>query len=156
MTVSQMFFNNKILDCDVNYEVYFKQYNKEKDKGENADMKKVKEPKYDRNNPEFKEFLRCLALTTTSKFAYTPKNEEIRAKTAKLDKISLEKVPKEPKPDDDGYVRYLEVKQKMIDEEAANNYIKREVQGDASETGLIKFAQPLLMEKYDGEYGEGL
>jgi len=41
-------------------------------------------------------------------------------------------------------------------EEAKNNYIKRATEGDASETGLIKFAQPLLMKLYGGEYEDGL
>lgn len=44
----------------------------------------------------------------------------------------------------------------MIDEEAKMNYIKRATQGDASETGLIKFTQPVLMKEYGGEFGSGL
>ena len=44
----------------------------------------------------------------------------------------------------------------MIDEEAAQNYIKRNVEGDASETGLVKFTQPVLMTKYGGEYEDGI
>lgn len=34
----------------------------------------------------------------------------------------------------------------MIDIEEKKAYIKRSTEGDASETGLIKFVQPLMME----------
>lgn len=44
----------------------------------------------------------------------------------------------------------------MIEQEAAMNYIKRNVEGDASETGLVKFTQPVLMTKYGGEYENGI
>jgi len=38
----------------------------------------------------------------------------------------------------------------LVDLEEEKPYVKREVEGDASETGLIKFIQPLLM---DGDHG---
>lgn len=44
----------------------------------------------------------------------------------------------------------------MIEEESQMNYIKRAVKGDASETGLVKFSQPVLMSEYGGEYEDGL
>ena len=81
-----------------------------------------------------------MALSTTSIFAYQPKNEEIRAKISKKKKISLSKVPKDPEPGGPGYEDYSEVKEEMIAEEKSKNYIKRNVEGDASETGLVKFA----------------
>ena len=34
--------------------------------------------------------------------------------------------------------------------------MKRNVEGDASETGLVKFAMPALMTKYGGDYADGL
>ena len=45
---------------------------------------------------------------------------------------------------------YTEARQQLIDAEESKPYIKRNVEGDASETGLVKFIQPLLM---DGPYG---
>lgn len=44
----------------------------------------------------------------------------------------------------------------MIEEENERYFIKRNVEGDASETGLVKFAMPILMDKYGGEYKNGL
>lgn len=43
----------------------------------------------------------------------------------------------------------------MIVDEEGKPYTKRSVQGDASETGLIKFVQPLLMGGEFGIYNEG-
>lgn len=34
--------------------------------------------------------------------------------------------------------------------------MKRNVEGDASETGLVKFAMPALMTQYGGDYKDGL
>ena len=45
---------------------------------------------------------------------------------------------------------YRNARQELIDAEESMPYIKRNVEGDASETGLVKFIQPLLM---DGPYG---
>ena len=36
------------------------------------------------------------------------------------------------------------------------NFIQRKVEGDASETGLVKFVQPILDKRYGGEYDDGL
>jgi magnesium-transporting ATPase (P-type) len=44
----------------------------------------------------------------------------------------------------------------MIDEELKKPFFKRKTEGDASETGLIKFIQPLLMKEFGGEYSDGL
>ena len=43
----------------------------------------------------------------------------------------------------------------MIDEEKALPFVKRKVEGDASETGLIKFIEPLLMGGSNGCYNLG-
>jgi sodium/potassium-transporting ATPase subunit alpha len=44
----------------------------------------------------------------------------------------------------------------MIEAEQTKPFFKRKTEGDASETGLIKFIQPLLMKEFGGEYEEGL
>jgi sodium/potassium-transporting ATPase subunit alpha len=49
-----------------------------------------------------------------------------------------------------------EIKEKLINEEERLPLFKRKTEGDASETGLIKFIQPLLMAEYGGDYDEGL
>jgi hypothetical protein len=46
--------------------------------------------------------------------------------------------------------QYDAARKALEDDEEKRPYIKRNVEGDASETGLVKFIQPLLM---DGQYG---
>ena len=50
---------------------------------------------------------------------------------------------------------YLRCQKELSAIENEKPYTKRQVQGDASETGLIKFAQPLLMGGSYGCYGVG-
>ena len=156
MTVSQMFYNLSIVDAGVNWQVYKKAEAKELAKGEEADMKRVEAPKYDIKDPGFHELVKTMALSTTSIFTFQPPNEDIRAEISKRKKISLSKIPKDPEPDGPGYENYLEMKAILIAEEKAQNYLKRKVEGDASETGLVKFAQPVLMKEYGGDYEDGI
>ena len=156
MTVSQMYFNMEIVDCGINWEIYKKAEEKELAKGEDANMKNVAVPKYDFQNAEFKELVKTMALSTTSIFAFQPSNEMVRARTATELKVNINKVPKDPEPGAAGYDDFVRIKQLMIDEEKEMNFIKRNVEGDASETGLVKFAQPALMEKYGGDYVDGI
>lgn len=51
---------------------------------------------------------------------------------------------------------YNGIRDQMIEEESQMNFIKRAVKGDASETGLVKFSQPVLMSEYGGEHEDGL
>lgn len=155
MTVSQMFFDMSIKDCGVNWELFKKAEKKENDK-EEPDMKKVTFPEYDVTNEGFKILVNAMAFSTTSRFAYAPPVEEVRAKIAKDTKVKIEKVPKDPVIGSKDEETFKATRQAMIEKEAQQNFIKRAVQGDASETGLIKFTQPVLMKAYGGEYEGGL
>jgi magnesium-transporting ATPase (P-type) len=164
MTVSQMYINMDIKNCEVNYQVYSKAFEKEKLKGEDFDEKKVTKPDYDREKPEFKELDKAKALTTTSTFSYTPKNEDIWAKLAKDKGAKVTKkekgkekvAPKVPVEGEAQYDAYQACLKAMVDDEEKKNWLKRNVVGDASETGLLKFIQPLLLKEYGGEYEKGL
>ena len=119
-------------------------------------MKKVDTPAYDTKDPGFMELVKTMALSTTSIFSYQPNSEDIRDRIAKKKKTNIKNIPKDPEPGGAGYEDHMAMKQEMIDDEKAMNYIKRNVEGDASETGLVKFAQPVLMKEYDGEYADGI
>ena len=151
-----MFYNLSIVDCGVNWQVFKKAEAKELAKGADADMKKVEVPKYDTKDAGFAELVKTMALTTTSIFTFQPPNEDVRMAISKRKKVSLSKVPKDPEPGGPGYDDYQKYKKELIDEEKAQNYLKRNVEGDASETGLVKFAQPVLMREYGGEYEDGI
>ena len=102
-----MYYNMGIQDCSINWELFKKAEEKELAKGEEANMKNVQYPKYDFNNAEFRELVKTMALSTTSIFAFQPSNEAVRAKTAEVQKISINKVPKDPEPESPGYEDFL-------------------------------------------------
>ena len=51
---------------------------------------------------------------------------------------------------------FKRIKNELIDAEKAKPFFKQVVEGDASETGLVKFIQPLLQKEYGGEYDKGV
>jgi sodium/potassium-transporting ATPase subunit alpha len=58
--------------------------------------------------------------------------------------------PKKELWNDEAKAAYNVADLAMIAEEKARRYVKRETKGDASETGLIRFLTPILMEEYGG------
>ena len=151
-----MFFDMNITDCSVNYQIFCKAKEKEEGKGDDADLKKVTFPKYDIHDESFKEIVKTMAMSTNCFFAYQPPTEEVRARIAKETKRNIKKIPKDPQVGEDGYEEQQEMKNTMVQEEKEMNFIKRSTEGDASETGLIKFIQPILMKQYGGDYEEGI
>jgi len=53
------------------------------------------------------------------------------------------------------FQKYKQAEEELIKKEESKPYIKRNVEGDASETGLLKFIQPLLMDGPNGCYNLG-
>jgi sodium/potassium-transporting ATPase subunit alpha len=155
MSLSQMFFDLKSVDCSINWEIYKRLEKIEIEKGTDGNLKNLPKPQYEVEDQSFKNFVRTIALSTTSFFAYTPGNDEIRAGIAKTYKKNINSVPKDFAPDGPCYDEFLEIQKIMIEKENSKPYTKRSVQGDASETGLIKFVQPLLMDGPFGCYAEG-
>jgi len=155
MTVSNMFFNNDVVDASVNWQVYLKTKEKEEKKGADGDMKKIKEPRYSFEDPGFQELVKTVALSTKSFFAYEPSEEVIKNSYLKANKGK--NLPKDKNQYTDSQKEALEThKKKMVEEEAQLYFIKRTVVGDASETGLVKFVNPVLMKEYGGQYQNGL
>ena len=151
-----MFFDMSIVDCSVNYQIFCKAKEKEEAKGDEADMKKVAFPQYDTDDETFKEIVKTMAMSTTCFFDYKPSADEVYARIAKEMKINVKKVPKPELKGDEGYEEHEQMVNTMIEEEKKMNFIKRNTEGDASETGLIKFIQPVLMKLYGGDYEDGI
>jgi hypothetical protein len=97
-----------------------------------------------------------VALSTTAFFAFSPKEDVIRAAYAKERKIDANRVPKGDAVTPELQAEFNRIKDKMIKTENEKPFFKRATEGDASETGLIKFIQPLLMKEYGGAYEDGL
>ena len=151
MTVSQVFINGKVMDASINYEIYKRMLETAKPKGEAAVLS-VKNPQYETDNADFKTLIISIALSTSSFFAFEPSSDQYRQLVAKEQKKDAKKLPKEvdKEKNPELWQQYEDAKKKLVDQENAKPYIKRNVEGDASETGLLKFIQPLLM---DGDYG---
>ena len=162
MSVSNMFFDGRIVDCSVNWQVYQKAKAKELAKPEkDQDINKVAKPEYTMNDAGFKLMVKTIALSTTSIFQYTPDSDEVRARVCKNSRWSQKDLKAElektnPPPSEAALAIFKEHSDIMIEEESKMNYIKRHVKGDASETGLLKFSQPILMKEYGGDYEDGL
>jgi sodium/potassium-transporting ATPase subunit alpha len=159
MTVSQIFFNRKVINASVNYQSYKEGLKREHERAANANeevnLKNVPTPDYDTKDQDFMTLVRTIALSTTSYFSYTPGNDVIRARWAKDKKINVDKVPKtaETPEDKELHKQYAE---ELIEIENQKPYFKQNVEGDASETGLVKFVQPILDTRYEGEYENGM
>ena len=101
--------------------------------------------------------VKTIALSTTSFFQFTPDVDTIRDRVSKCSKYkSNSEEMKKLEPGSEVEEIYNREKALMIAEEGQMNYIKRAVKGDASETGLVKFSQPVLMKEYGGKYADGL
>lgn len=96
--------------------------------------------------------VKTLALSTTSYFSYTPDVGLIKREMAKEMKCKVEDLtPTEDwtnkKPHE--VTKCAEVTKRLLEEEEAKPWIDKNVKGDASETGLLKFIAPLLETKYN-------
>ena len=98
MTVSQIFLDRKVVDATCNWGTYKELVKREEEhaKERNEPVKKIQGPKYDREDPSFKNFIKTLALSTTAFFSFSPGNDVIRARYAKLHKINIDNVPMDP------------------------------------------------------------
>jgi sodium/potassium-transporting ATPase subunit alpha len=157
MTVSQLYVNEQVLDASVNIQVAKELIQKEKDKKDDGDVKKVKDVSYDPNEFHFKTLVQSVGLTTTSFFSYNPTEDSVRGGYIKKFKLKDSDVPEETEKQSESLkLKLADHKTQMIKDENNAYFIKRNVEGDASETGLVKFAMPILMTKYGGDYEDGL
>lgn len=155
MTVSQMFIKGEIVDASTNWEIYEKLKEIEVKKGADGNIDRVVIPKYDPQDFVFKTFVETIALGTVSYFAYQAADDDIIKAVAKKTGKRFKDLPKNKLAIPDEKKAELEpqydaARKALEDDEEKRPYIKRNVEGDASETGLVKFIQPLLM---DGQYG---
>lgn len=90
-------------------------------------------------DPDFTELLLCVSLGSKASFNFTPNMEDIlNYKGVKSDKARKEA---ELKMTDEEKKTITDI---IIAAEKELPYQYRKVQGDASETGLIKFVQPIM------------
>lgn len=147
-----MFLDAKVLDCSVNWQIYKKAYAREMEKDEaQRNLKKVPTPGYDIHDAAFFEILKSIALNTTAFFTPSYTDDDIVARVVKVNKgCSIEEFTKHPEMKTSGEwaEKFKEADAFLAEKEEKLSYLKKNVKGDASETGLIKFAEPLLLKEY--------
>ena len=92
MTVSHLFYNNKLVEANVNYETHQKD-------------PQAHQLDYDIHEPEFKEILKMMALGSKASFNYNPSNEDIISHYGKKNRlphvaknqVMIDLIPKEKK-----------------------------------------------------------
>lgn len=158
MSVSHMWIGKEIINAEVNWETYKKELETETKKGKDGLPDKVKKPEYDITDKLFCELIKTLALSTTTFFNFDPKIDEVKnwyRKYAKSNKITERKFPKDLSQfDAQDTIEYNKLKDLMNEEEKGKRFMKRLTKGDASETGIVRFITPLLMNQYQGIWNE--
>jgi sodium/potassium-transporting ATPase subunit alpha len=130
MTVSHLFFNNSVKVAEINYEAY------QRELAANPETKmKIG---YDVNDPAFKDLMQAIALGTYTYFDYQPKDEEVKRLYALKNDIPTKSLGELSRNVLDEYAKNLVAAEKKM------LYLNRNTKGDASETGLVKFVQPVL------------
>jgi len=159
MTVSQIYYNKTVINAEINMESYRKDVETETNKGKDGDVNKVKVPEYQQEDSLFMDLIYALALSTKTFFQYQPTDEEIKAhyrKQWKKDGKKVLEMPKEVKDMNPAQKADFDAAAEQMQQiERDRRFMKRSTKGDASETGLIRFITPILMEKYGGPIKAG-
>ena len=133
MTVSHMFFDRKVVDCQVNLQVH--QRNQALPK---PDEKIIID--YDLEDPGFKAMVEAIILGTYTQFIYDPSEDECKQLYARMRKVavaSLEHTKLSAQDDKEMKARLIVAESKLLN-------VNRRCKGDASETGLVQFAQSVM------------
>lgn len=130
MTVSHLYFDGREVDASINLQEFEREF---------ASNPKTRKPDYDVNHPGFKALLESVILGTTTFFNYSPSQEDVRRLYAFKNNISVLKV-KDMTLSDEVLKSYENT---LIKAESQMLFKNRTTIGDASETAMVKFAQPI-------------
>jgi sodium/potassium-transporting ATPase subunit alpha len=93
---------------------------------------------YNINEPTCAELIKTVSLGTKAFFTYTPNEQNVRRKIGKIIKKNPKSVTKEEIEENKEAAENM-----LIEEENLKPVQSRHTEGDASESGLIKFFQPI-------------
>jgi hypothetical protein len=130
-----MYFNRQIVDASVNLQVFERNMQKPKEERDG----KI-EIGYDPQDPGFRSLVQAIVLGTYTIFQYDPTDEECKQLYARQKKVavaSLEGTTLDVADKKECRARLKTAEEKML-------YIHRHCKGDASETGLVQFAQGVM------------
>jgi sodium/potassium-transporting ATPase subunit alpha len=137
MTVSHLFVNGEVIDAHMNYENALK----------NPSVKLG----YNVKDKNFMEFVKMMALGSKANFSFNPTDDEIVHVYTKTNRIHKA----EGQSDIDAIppAKRDEIRKILIQAENSLPIQDKHVQGDASETGVIKFVQPIMdLEEVRAQY----
>merc|ERR1719272_40740 len=120
MTVSHMFYNRKTVDCAINYQAFQK----------NQELAKPDEKmqvEYDVADEGFRALVEAVVLGTYTIFNYDPSEDEAKQLYARMKKVAVASLEGE-----------------KLAEADENDMKARLSKGDASETGLVQFAESIM------------
>jgi len=112
----------------------------------------LKTPSYDINDLLFKTFVETICLGTICYFQFQAGEDDIKKIVAKKMKTAFSKLPdnkfKCTGENERFKQAFIDAEKELEAQEEKKSWIKRATEGDASETGLIKFIQPLFLDAY--------
>ena len=155
MTVSHIYLDRQVSNCEVNMETFRKEFAAETEKGKDGRPDSVKKPEYSQDDTLFMTLVQTLALSTMTTFHFEPQPEVIRdfynrqCKKAGTKPMTM---PEDLKTviDSPAAAVYEQAKADMIQNEKDVRFLKRQTKGDASETGIVRWLTPILMKEYGG------
>lgn len=126
-----MFVDRRTIDADVNWQVHERNQQKEK-----PDEHII--PGYDLNDNAFMELVKACVLSSSTFFTFDPSDDDCKKLFARIEGVPVSNVEELTGP------QKSEMRARLIVAEKRLLYINRFCKGDASETGLVQFAQPIL------------
>lgn len=135
MTVSHLYYNRQTIDASVNLQFF--QRNAEKPKEERDDQLELG---YDPQDPAFRALVQAIVLGTYTVFQYDPTDDECKQLYARQKKVAVASLEGKTL----GVAEKRECRARLKAAEERMLYIHRHCKGDASETGLVQFAQSVM------------
>lgn len=133
MTVSHVFYNRIQVDASVNYQ----QHERNLEKAKPEDKFRAE---YDVNDAGFRDLVQGVVCGTYTIFNYDPTEQECKQLYARMKKVAVSSLEDKTLDVND----QNEMKKRLISAEAKLLYTARHCKGDASETGLVQFAQAIM------------
>ena len=133
MTVSHMYFNRCTVDASVNLQAHQRNQLKEK-----PDEKITVE--YNPEDPGFLALVQAVVLGTYTIFNYDPSDDECKQLYARMNKVTVASLEEYELSS----TEKQEMKARLKVAEEGLLYTHRHCKGDASETGLVQFAQGIM------------
>jgi sodium/potassium-transporting ATPase subunit alpha len=140
MTASHCFTNRDTYDIGVNWQIHTK--NQAKHKPDDFIV-----PGYEPKDAAMDELIKAIVLSTSTYFAYEPTTDDAKKLFARSRGVALADIDDLPPNDMNEMKARLRVAEKEL------LYVHRFCKGDASETGLVQWAQPLKdLEQWRNDY----